>query len=180
MRKFAAIIALASAASAFAGVATKAQQANPVGLPPGTQAWDLVITVSGGDDWTSASTNSVSGGGWTFTDPNPAVNFYLPGFNDADTWCTAPDASTLGFAEALSVTANSLKATWFDTGNKGDGTYTIARIVMNPGAGAVEINGAHTAKLSGGTLIPYSVIIPEPSTIGLLVLGGLAGLIRRR
>jgi hypothetical protein len=184
MRKFVAVsIALATSAAALADVATTAQKTAVPGLPPGAEAWDLMITVSGNDDWTSASMDSVqNAGGASFLDPNPAVNFYLKGFNDADTWCTSPDPGTLGFASALVVAPGSVKATWFDTGNTGDGSWTIARIVVQPGSPGwtATLKGAHTAKNSQGTLLPYSIVIPEPSTLGLLVLGGLATLIRRR
>jgi hypothetical protein len=55
------------------------------------------------------------------------------------------------------------------------------RIVMQPGdpGWTANLKGAQTTKLYGGTLIPYSVIVPEPTFV-VAWLGLFAGAARRR
>jgi len=85
---------------------------------------------------------------------------------------------------------------WFDTNTDDGADFTLFRFALrtsnankpaltlaNTGVIALTINGTHTMADSGGTLIPFSLTVyqvPEPATLGLLALGGLAGLIRRR
>jgi len=56
-------------------------------------------------------------------------------------------------------------------------------LINSPGAGWYSIRVAHTGTITGGTQV-FSLIatgaVPEPTTLGLLVLGGLALLARRR
>lgn len=197
MRNFlCAILAAGFVAAASADISTSLVEV-PNGLGAGSATYDLKVTVSGGDDWTSTSMKSSISGGTYYNDalggnsqPNPALFPFAPNLQ-WDTFATQPEGwpnvggqgAGIGFAGTPVFGNTSIDATWFDTPtNGGDGTFTLARIsVQGLQAGWVlKLDGAHTTVKGGATLYPYSFTVPEPSTLGLLVLGGLAGLIRRR
>lgn len=183
--------------------------ANGGALPANTFTYDLKVVVSGQDDWTSSATTAQLSGGKTFyqnsfggnTTPNPAF-FPLAPELQWDTFATQPgsypnsnDGTSPGTFGTTTVDGDTFNIGVLDTANTGDGTFTIARYsivsppnrpgltLANTGLVVGTLSGTTTAKNSGGTLIPYSFNIyqvPEPATLSLLVLGGLAGLLRRR
>ncbi len=81
-----------------------------------------------------------------------------------------------------------IKARWFDTGNTGPGTFKVARLTLSSDAegtiGGVSIN--HNpgdmddfVYFDGLYTITGGHIVPEPATLSLVTLGGLAVLRRR-
>ncbi len=153
--------------------------------------FDLMISVTGGDDWTSSAVvgNLTAG---TFyqhpfggdTEPNSALFGSFPALA-YDSFFAAPaalfDNINPGFASGPVWTDTTVTATWFDTPDTGDGDYTLARFtIYAPGGPVGTLVGSSTAKLSGGDLIPFNLNIPIPAP-GSAMLLGLAGLaIRRR
>ena len=142
------------------------------------------------------------------TQPNPAFFAVFPSLQ-WDTFFTTPggfpnvaaQGATPGFASPPTPTISRtlVNAIWFDTVNTGAGDWTIARLTifsttpredlvvapLGQGVGTLiaSVEGTTTAALTGGQLHAFAFgiyQIPEPATLSLLALGGLASLIRRR
>lgn len=107
------------------------------------------------------------------------------------------DSSISGLLPGGTVADNAFtNVGWFDTNTDDGADFTLFRFAIrnaqagkpdltltNTGIPVLTITGTHTFRNSAGTLIPFSLTVyqvPEPATIGLLALGGLAGLLRRR
>ncbi|MFO0837616.1 MAG: PEP-CTERM sorting domain-containing protein [Phycisphaerae bacterium] len=167
-------------------------------------SFDLMVTVDPGDDWTQSSTSGTGGahmaGGSFFDHPlnlgtssgdNPPSAGLLPlvpslGY---DSYYQSTDSTTPSYAGSLNNTASDRTATWFSTPpNAGPGTWRVARFTVkvdpsNIGPNTIlRVRGVHTTRVGSGTLFPFDVAaaVPEPSTLALVALGGLFGLIRRR
>lgn len=148
------------------------------------------------DDWTTASVVITTSGSAVILDPTlgstdaefnfagNATDTFFTRFNGTATFPAPSYAFGPNYTGPLGGPYTSLAADWFDTLTVAtQGTDAIARFMFGGlDAGIATITGKVSAKNSGATLFPYSfqVGIPEPTTLSLLALGGLAGLIRRR
>jgi len=169
-------------------------------------SWDLVVTIEGDDAWTVAGGAAV-GEPWLVlvegatvyqapmfgndVQPMPAFfvvfpdlewdSFYTTHLGWPNTTGDPPPQGVLpGFAFGPEDTATELNADWFWTPDQNfyPGTFTIARATVipeSPWRGVVDVQ-------VGSLDTPpelYHFIIPEPASLALLALGGLA-LLRRR
>jgi hypothetical protein len=125
----------------------------------GAKCYDLQVVITDNDDWTASGVVvSVDG------------MFYQHGIADADTpqsnfWSAMPsleydsffctrDFTSPGFAEGPFNSDDEIVASWFDTVNTGNGTYTIARFTVTSGT-TLHIEGDSTANHTGGQLHHY-------------------------
>ena len=143
-----------------------------------------------------------------FTAPGSRFNvdpsFASPGVPAADPFsCPAvpPIVSTATKLRGLSPSGAEIPLAWFDTNNVGLNNTTLARLSFQvPAANSnltvvlaggqapsgmqlfAVIRGKSTTNVnSDGNAFGWDIYqVPEPSTMALLALGGLAGLIRRR
>jgi hypothetical protein len=96
--------------------------------------YDMVVTVTGDDDWTAAEALiTVDAPATIFqhpfenadqSPPNPAFFGAFPSL-EFDSYFSAPGG--IGFASAAVVTPTSMEAAWFDTVDSGDGDFVLAR-----------------------------------------------------
>jgi C1A family cysteine protease len=123
------------------------------------QTFDLEAVVSLDDDWTSTDvTVSVDGefyqhGQFDASTPQPQLWQSYPALA-FDSFFSARDWATPGFALGPNVTNDSMSATWFDTLNSGNGTYTIGRFTVVSGT-TLTMTGTSTARNTMGELIPF-------------------------
>ena len=154
--------------------------------------YQIMVTVEPTDDWTTAglvldvvgstfhqaefSGNPPNPGLWPV--PFPDLEFDTFYTSTADWPTAAYDGGIVGFAVS-NDTDTQLATDWFDTADGGDGTdMVIAQFgVIADTSYTLQGELLYGAVATGGQL--FSMIIPEPGTLALLALGGLA-LIRRR
>ena len=171
-------------------------------------SYDLKVSITEGDAWTVAGGPDIGEpwirlyGGVFFQhpmgsagSPDPYLFWWYPDLR-YDTFYTTHLAwpntddmgGTPGFAVGPIDNPTNLIADWFWTpdGNDYPGDFTIARFtVIAPPDADPATTYAHIDMLVGsreGGLIPFqaTVGIPEPGSLALLALGGLALLRRRR
>ena len=198
MRKLlAAAIVLAAGTAASADINHSLVQVDNGGiLRAGYYACDLVITMSGADDWTSSAADAtLVAPGATFYDhpsldadgPQTAFWGVFPDL-EYDSFYSGPGFVAPGFAGATVNDPTFKSATWFDTAVDEDVSFTAARYtIFSPDADPATdllgtLSGASTTRNGGGNLNQFSfdIGVPAPGTAAIFGLAGLAGLRRRR
>ena len=192
------ILVFATAAQA-ASVSAVTVPITAAGVPAGSNCYDIQVTSTGD----ILGMQIVSIGGALYNEPvlgsdlkpNPAL---FPGFPalEFDSWVDLPTTGTISIlAGTLGVVATAIPTTlpmdYVDLTNDGaQSNFTVARLTLLPGVTllpsfqtapvATNLVVATQEDVGGVPTIVTWYNVPEPATMSLLALGGLAALRRRR
>jgi hypothetical protein len=201
------ILAFATAAQAAVTVAaveqtiTAAAQTAPAGDPAlvGARCWDIQVTTTG--DLLGMQIVSLTGTGTLYNNvindppsnsdlkPNPLFFPIYPALEfdsyiDMPTTAASPPGTITILAGTLGTTTTAavLPMDYVDTTNDGAQTnFVVARLTLLSAAGNEVLTIKSQENVGGNPeIVQHVVPLPEPATMSLLALGGLAVLRRRR
>jgi hypothetical protein len=201
-RLFAATALVAVVSMASAGITASVVPYSEGTLSTGDpySSWDLQVTVTGDDAWTVAGGSVVGADFCTLTgatfyqdpmnDTNPPNPAFIPMVPDSEfttfytTHMAYPNTTGTvgpGFAFGPVETPTTLAADWYWTpdGSYYPGTFTIARLTAIPTSDVWQGDIEMQIGSLGVAPFMFTATFPEPGSLALLALGGLA-LIRRR
>lgn len=192
--KFVLPVIAAGFVASSASAATSAWSVNGSNIVPNTVA--NTLTVDGeGDDWTgavlkidlTAGTAYQNGSGGDAA-PSSAFIGFVPEL-EFDTYVGIIDDSSAGIAGgagdlgggAQSLDAPQISITWFNTDTGDTGVANVANITLSPdAAGSWElITSFAGGQLQSSGTVEGGALVPEPATLALMGLGGIAALRRR-
>ena len=202
-----AVAASANAVTLELSVVFQGQVVTTDAANPGTyNVYDLMCNTD--PDWTNTVMNLTLTSGEFYqhyagldTEP-PAFMVGLFPELAYDTYAAVPtgDPEIAAFTAGRVIDTTNFKASWFDSDDDGAGNYRIARMSVttnaegDTGSDLEPFNNLNkvynTDPLYSGIGLRFRVeveageitvsVIPEPATMGLLVLGGLGVLVRKR
>ncbi len=192
MKLLALVTALAFAMTANATITASVVD---LGSPLGDGTWtiDIVVTLTDTDgdpdDWTACGMEATLDGAATFINDDPYNPPIMPtGDTVYDSFFTSPEwfpnTSNIGFVYPAGVVEDPQHrfGEWYDTADTGNGTFVMHRLSVNEVTPfCLHIFFETAAANTGGELFQFywNLPLPEPTSLALLALGGLA-LIRRR
>lgn len=205
MKKILATAAVLSIATvAFAQDATIDIQINYVEtVSIGGVDHDVYEAVQSGENpWTNTDLTATATGttffyaGAPFGAPGAAPNSGFFGFDptlEYNTfgagplqWPNNPTGATAASSNPGSIwNATEISAGWFDTNALGEpaGSWVVARMTVERTENYTLsgfLRGFSNQSGGVGSDFPFEIVVPEPSTLALLAIGAVAGLIRRR
>tara|TARA_R110002111_G_scaffold95747_1_gene147880 strand:+ start:266 stop:856 length:591 start_codon:yes stop_codon:yes gene_type:complete len=192
--KFVLPVIAAGFVASSASAATSAWSVNGSNIVPNTVANSLNVDGEG-DDWTGAvlrvdltSGSFYQNGSGGNAAPSSAFIGFVPEL-EFDTYVGIIDDSSAGIAGgagdlgggALSLDAPQFSATWFNTATDNTGAALVANLTLTPdAAGTWElITSFAGGQLRSSGVVEGGALVPEPATLALMGLGGIAALRRR-
>jgi hypothetical protein len=153
--------------------------------------FDLVVLVIGVDDWQGAGIDATISGPATFfqhpiggdVPPDASLIAMYPAV-EFDSYFAGAPGTIPGFADGPYNEPNSISADWFDSETTGFDQYPVARFTVQWSGGEEASLTVQGQSGAASTHLPwpfdFTVTIPEPSALSILILGALAGFRRQR
>lgn len=171
-------------------IVTESQQNLRVNVDTGAAIVDGTLTYAAGDPNAGSLATLIVEAAYTNSDTNPATGtqlYYIDYGLDILVTTSAPNGGVLNTVGSLGVDTSELVGFDIFTFGGVNTAYAVLNVGGSPGFYSIDL--ATGAATSIGSLDPglgpiygLSVVVPEPSTLALVAVGGLAGLVvaRRR